>query len=508
MANLPITLTTNTKSPRVVSQLKYAQGLGGILANSLPVCLIGHILPSGVAASDYEVFDVPDADEGAAYVGRTSELGRMILSSFKPGCVMRALAVPEPSGGAAATLDVVITGTATAFGSFDVHVGGAVVTVDIADGDTATDVGGECESKISAVPDLFCTPSNTTGTVTLTCVNKGIRGNQHVVFLDTERLAAGISVSLSGGTAFANGGVPFSGGGGTDTIATILAAIVDEDIPYAGWANNSSTDATAIRTQAVAKAGPAGAGPQNDVLVTNVEGVTNANDLPQASFNQFFGMVAWAEGHRQHPSVLAAMIAVHRSVVESAPVTVLGDPNHRYLNEPLAGALPHYKPEHTPKTSITDTALSTGVTPLVTKNGQLCILRAVTSYSLDGTNPDDRVLDTSDAVVPQRVLRDMKAIWEQEFALVNDTVGPDLPNGEAAPTGRATPSGWAARMNSRIKLEYIPSNLVLQFDPDTGEEMLATAVYNTSLKCLVSDVPVMIVPKNYVLGNIVRQIPA
>lgn len=505
---VPVGLTGSTKTPGVANNLLYAQGVGGATLGEQVVVLQGYKSPSGVTATDYELFDVIDPKVAAEKVGVKSELGRMIRAAARIGARIKALATPEPSGGAAGTATITVTGTATAAGQFKLRFGSDIVTIPISSGDTATVVGDNVELYSNNIYAIHFTAANVTGTVTLTLHNKGARGNDHLIFIDKDGLAPGISVAVAGGTARANGGVPFTGGSGVETIATVLAATRNVSVQYSAWAAADATSADAIKTQAEEKAAPFDVGPENTILANTADDVADAIVISTA-FNQFFGQVVWGASLPNHPSEIAAVWAVHRSVVEAAPLNVLGDPNHRYLNEPLQYLKGHYRPEESPGRATTEAAYNAGVTPLVTAGNRLAVQRSITSYWKDATDtPDYRVLDTSDSIVPQRVAKDVQLVWEREFSVNNPYVGPDLPDGELPPAGLATPTTWATKLNERMKLLYFPANLIRRYDAVTGEELVATAEYNATLKCLISDVPCQIVAKNFILGNNVRQIPS
>jgi hypothetical protein len=129
-------------------------------------------------------------------------------------------------------------------------------------------------------------------------------------------------------------------------------------------------------------------------------------------------------------------------------------------------------------------------------------MRSITSRSLNGAVPDYRVLDTADAVVPQRIREAVAELWTDEVAVQNEYVSPDLPDGELPPEGTITPKLWATMVNGLLGTAET-QNLLINVEANP-----ATAEYNSSLHAIVSDVPTIVKPKNYQGTAVVRQIPA
>jgi phage tail sheath gpL-like len=91
------------------------------------------------------------------------------------------------AAGTAATGQIAVTGPATASGAIALYVAGILVSVPVTTGDTATNIATNIAAAINAslgqtnsamTPcGLPVTATCTTGTVTLTAVNKGLAGN-------------------------------------------------------------------------------------------------------------------------------------------------------------------------------------------------------------------------------------------------------------------------------------------------------------------------------------------
>jgi hypothetical protein len=58
--------------------------------------------------------------------------------------------------------------------------------------------------------------------------------------------------------------------------------------------------------------------------------------------------------------------------------------------------------------------------PITTANDQAMLVRSITRRSLTDTgDPDDRTLDTSEALVPDAVRDDLRLYWSTEYVVQN-----------------------------------------------------------------------------------------
>jgi phage tail sheath gpL-like len=458
--------------------------------------LVGHKGSTSTVA-DYAVEPVTDVTSAISRLQEGSELSGMVRIACKmPGLLVSYCAVPEPSGGTQATATITIAGAWTQGGSWGLDLDDHHFEVPIYASDTVTTAAANLVAVVGAEYDVFCTASQSSGVVTLTVRNKGARGNDHTIYVDKTNLPSGATVTVAGGTALSNGAVPFASGAGTDTIATILAATAAARYDYTAWAMNEAANVDDIAAQTASKAGPFGPGPEN--VIVGFHGTLSAAGTRSQVMNQQLCQLVWLEAI-VHPSKLAAAMGAMRSVVEASPVTELGNPNARHDFTALFGIPPHRKPEHSPSRSQTDTALNTGVTPIITRNSQAVVLRSITSRSLNGSLPDYSTLDTGDAVVPQRVREDNDVWWTTEHAPNNPYCGPDLPSGDLPPEGLSTPKLVLTRVNGRLE-ELKRLNLI------ANDNAAAIAEYNTTLKCIVVNIPCKVTKQNHQYATVIRQI--
>ena len=204
--------------------------------------IIGEMLAAGTKTAD-EILQITSADQAGTYWGAGSVMHRMAISWFKnnkTGTVY-GQGITEATG-AQGTVDLVITGNATADGTFYLYVVGQQIQVAVSSGDTPTVVGDAIEAAVNAITSLPVTASNTTGTITFTAKQKGLVGNDidvRVNYNDGEELPAGETVTVGG-----SGLQGFlTGGTGSPDVTNAIAAWGDE------WYNvilTSVNDATNI----------------------------------------------------------------------------------------------------------------------------------------------------------------------------------------------------------------------------------------------------------------------
>jgi phage tail sheath gpL-like len=217
-ADIPLSLRT----PGVYVSVDHSRAGSALPQLPRKLLLIGQRFTSGSVAAGAPI-RLNEAAEAADYFGQGSMLHRMAIRAraAAPLADIWAIALNEDAEGTAATGSLAFTGPATASGVLALYIGGQRITVGVASGDTATEVGDAVEAAINANDDLPVTAVNTTGTVALTCRWKGETGNDidlRANYYTGEALPAGIGLTI---TAMA------SGAGNPDVTAT-LAALAGE----------------------------------------------------------------------------------------------------------------------------------------------------------------------------------------------------------------------------------------------------------------------------------------
>jgi phage tail sheath gpL-like len=111
--------------------------------------------------------------------GVGSELARMFKAFFANNFANEVwgLGVPEPSGAEPATAKITVTSPQTEAGTIHLYVGGQHVPVNISASDTTDEVAATIAERVNDHADLPVTASAQGDDVTLTCVWRGLSGN-------------------------------------------------------------------------------------------------------------------------------------------------------------------------------------------------------------------------------------------------------------------------------------------------------------------------------------------
>jgi phage tail sheath gpL-like len=498
---MPIVITgftSDDKVPGPVSEVKYGQGQSRV--SDIPrKCIITGMQLAGTVAVGV-VKQIFSAEDAMTYWLAGSEIARMAEAALRiPGVNLFGCGTTEPSGGVAATAHLIASGTWTTSGSMTVHIGGHLKEVGIGATDSVTVVGEAIEDAIETIPNIFCTAVNTAGDVLLTVKNKGARGNQHIVHVDLSLAPAGFACSITGGTALSNGGVPFTGGTLVDPIADFTTPAFPGWYQYIGSAQNDAVNAALLETYINAKAAPFEQRPEFACYAHNT--YATALSVAQTTLNDALSQMLSFEGSRNHPSEIAAVWAALRSVTEASDATVLGNPNVRYNGTVLPGILGYFSTADIPTRAEQKVMLNSGLTPVGDKNGDPVIVRSITTRCLNGSSPDYRVLDTGQAVTPQRVREFFDLLWTDVHSAQNHYVGPNPPAGEQPPEGMSTPDNWRTEIEINLR-EFERANLITDVDGN-----LPTVEYSTA-KRLMADIPVVVTPQNHQIGQLIRQVSA
>jgi hypothetical protein len=325
------------------------------------------------------------------------------------------------------------------------------------------------------------------------------RGYLHIVFHDTSGLGAGgFTVTLAGGTAVTGGGVPLTGGSGTEDVSNLLTTLTPGLYELIGASTNDTTNLGRWKTYLNAKAAATEGRLESLVFATNGSLVSTATAISTSTTNCNFTRFnhLWMPNSEGHPSRIAAVFAADRSVTEQS------NPSPRYMNEPLPGIPVYSQLADVPTTSIADTALNNGVTPIGLRNGAATVIRGITTYCLNGSQPDDRALDISNQSMSDYAYKSFAQIWNDDisvnFLYVIDE--PDLESGAEVSGLAIYPSLWNNILIEQLRLwekrgwVYDVSNHL----PET--------IYDSSTKRLLFNCPVYATPGLYQIGGNIRQV--
>lgn len=439
---------------------------------------------------------IDGAQNGRIFCTATNTAGRVVLTVYTLGIrgnlhvafLDTSLAPAGMTISIDQSSDVVRTGTGPANG---VTITG-VPTADI-DGRIEITTGGIVgTAQFSWYTDGGTTPV-ATGVVTAASVVLGATGL-------TVNFAAGTYVlndtyDWNSYAALSNGGVPFYGGTGTDDIEAALDATDTVTNDYVAPAHNDAANVAKVETHINAKAAFDVGRLENYVVVTN-RTLSGAIAIGQTTMNDALGGKFWAQDHPEHPSRTAARLAALFSVTEGA------QPNTNYDGVVVPGAAPHFKDSDVPNRTTLNSALNNSVSPLITEDGDLKIVRAITSRSLNGVTPDYRCYDRPEAIVPIRVRKELVQRGK-ELRVENPYIGPDVAVG-LPPEGTLTPRLWTSEAMTLFRQWASP-----QFNWLTDvEENPVQSEYDPVAKRIMSLAPPVVKPLFHQLGVIVRQTAA
>jgi phage tail sheath gpL-like len=492
-------------------------GQGGQSAASLPLkCLVVALAGSGGAITpDTQVVQILSTADADYYAQAGSEGATMLYDALTVAGnagVPLWYCSPKPANGAtAATAFVKISGTATAQGGIAVRINGKPVSILINIGDTGAQA---CTNLANAIAGfnggrLPLTASAATNYTTISCRTAGQRGMQHVIFLDTTQLPAGITASLyatwalttaylvgdcvipkaspnglyfkcttpgtssntteptwpttvgqtvTDGTvtwtcwgSTATGNVPttavFLGNAtGLETYTNLLNTLASQTYHRIALAANDATSLAAWKTQIDQYTAAPYNFLQHAVAASNGT-LAAAQSLYQTTLNDTSFNGLWEQNCETHPSRIAAAFAAVRAMVEQ------GNPNPNYDGVALTTVAPQTQPADWPTLPVLISAINNSTIPVSSRlgDGYSRIERGITTKSLTGGAPDYSTIDIGMRTVPDFVLVDGKLYWSSKIQPGNPVCQDDPPPGQRQPpSGVMTPSRAAALYTGKL----------------------------------------------------------
>lgn len=505
----------SNRDPGAFGEVLY--GVGGQTAASLPIALlVVGLKTSGSINPDVQVQKILSTADADTYAGPGSEGATMLYDALALGGnqgVPLYYASPTPAGGAtAATTNIKITGTATAAGSITVRINGKPVSQSIAVNDTGATVVANLALSVSGFNGgrLPVSATSSTNYCTLTSRTSGQRGMQHVVFLDTTLLPAGLTAALyttwtasttyaigdqvvpratpngfyfkataittgtsagseptwptTIGTTVVDGGVTWTCWGNTatgnapttalflgnatglETYTALLATLTTTSYGRIALAANDATSLAAWKTQVDNYAAAPFNFLQHVIFATNGS-QASATSVNQTTCNDQRFEGLWELNCETHPSRMAAAFGAVRALSEQA------NPNAAYNDYAITTIAPQSQQADWPTLTVRIAALNNGVAVCGSwfNDGFSRIARSITTKSLTSGNPDYSTLDTGQAYVPDFVLTDAKLYWQGVLAPNNPVAQDDPPPGQRLPpVGVLTPQRAAASLFARL----------------------------------------------------------
>lgn len=212
--------------------------------------IIGQKLAAGTAAAN-SIMKLTNADEAIALYGRGSMLHRQCIAWFARNqfTELWVACVDDNGAGVAATGTLSFTGPATAAGTLSLWLGGVLVSVAVASGDTATVIATAVAAAINANLDLPVTATSAIGVVTVLHRHKGTVGNAYDMranYQDGEALPAGVALAV----------VALATGATNPVLTTVIANLGDTWYNVIAHAWTDATSLTALEAELLRRDGP------------------------------------------------------------------------------------------------------------------------------------------------------------------------------------------------------------------------------------------------------------
>lgn len=437
-------IDTSYKKPGSFIEVNFGAGPRSPGSASMSILLTGNKLASAPLAAA-TVTKVSGADEVRALAGEGSELHRMALAAYRANPIADLSIAVIASAGTGANGTLIFTGTATADGTVEVWVSGDRLVVPVTTGDTATVVGAAVAAAINARRVLPATAANVTGTVTLSARQTGPRGN---------RIA--LRSKLNGATGITHSAVNayLASGATIDDPQAALDAVAPLRFHYVVSPHFTAAELVKYRNSLNTSALPV-TGKRSRFVACIPDTLANAITLSD-TVNAARGELCWLEDPDDMPGEVAAAhaatLAMYRSAKRSANMDGVT----------IQGAKVQFAPDDVPTAAEQNTALNNGLTPLLSANGALVIVRSITNYHNDPANNDDfSILDSHKVEVCDFVADTIEINFASQFRGFNLTNDPAP--GAFTPPMTATP---------RLIRDFL-ANIALQYDGVLLENVVA-----------------------------------
>ena len=509
----------NYMRPAYVAQINFATGPQAN-QGALNVLLLGMKSSAGNLIADTEIRQVSSYADCRTAAGAGSQLARMGIAALKAlarygGNVNVFMAAVLEATGTQATVTMALSGTWTTNGQFTTTIAGVPIVTSVSSTDTATTAAANIAASVNAQPDCPFTASATTGTVTLTCVNKGLQGKNWVIYQDLSLAPSGL-VSAITGSASVNTAGPVSGvfagatatGTGAESYTNIITKIGTRRYARIGVGANDATNAAALLAFGQAQAAPTVQ--LYDQFVYGFNGSSaSAQTLANTTLNDPRSNLFAMRNSETHPAEIAAGWAAVRAAVESADFTSvtqgigpIPDYDSYDCSAWIAPQRGQFQDSWLP--SEENTLLNNGVTPISTYGGKATCVRGITTYCLLGGVQDTRCLDIGDAAFPDYVVYDLQAVW-QSFRAANKLVQDNNPPQQnEPPRGVAYPNLWASKVRKRLA-DYRDAGCIPDTFSPPSPSLPVSAVFNSSARRIQSNVPFIVNRVQHQIGVIVDQ---
>lgn len=443
-------IPVNLLTPGQYVEFDNSKAVGGLVNETARILLFAPKLSTGTAEANKAV-QVTNASEGVTLCGLGSVGAAMLSAVFSVTRTIETWLVPieDPSGGAAATGTVTVSGTAIEAGTISLYVAGTLLQIGASLGQTAAETAKAIAAAVNEEAELPVTATVEDGVVTLTARHKGTIGNDIDIrtnFYSGEKDVAGLAVVCK----------PLSGGAGVADLAEAIS-LLDEtqyNTMISPWADDSVLKA--LETELDKRWGPLY---QNDGHL-------------HVAFRGTVGEINTKLAERNNPHV--TMWTAEKD----------GEPEPIYLKAALAGAVCAYYLDIDPARPVQTLVLTGrlpapvgkrfsreernnilsygGATTKVDSGGNVIIERAVTTYTKNAstgiTDPSYRDIETMATLSRLRYqVRARIALKYPRYKLAGDET--EIPPGQAMVTPKLIKAELVA-----LHSDWIDAGLVEDVD--------------------------------------------
>lgn len=493
--NMPLWSTAD-KNPGHYGQTNFGGGRMSVGSFPIVCALTGTKTSAGSMTADSGMEQSFSLDQSIALCGARSTAVQQAEAAFMvPNVNVIHLPPAEANDAVAADIDVTFDGTWSTAGTVKCWFGGKRFDIAVGASDSTTNVASNGVLAAGENQTMPCEATSLAAVMTLTVSSLGTQGNSYLFGWDLSEAPAGLTVTVSGGTALHPRLVPCAGGTGTESLTNVLALAESEVIDYWAIAQTDATNAGLVKTHLLQECAPTIAHLEHAIFA-QIGTYSAASTFSSSTLNDVRCACLWYENCETHPAVIAANAAALRSSV------VGGDPNHVYTDEPLLAVSPQRYKEDAPSHSTLMAALNHGLTPLYYKDGYVRIVRDCVSKCLTGATPNYNTYGWPEADVPDRMRKEFGAEWEAR-RLQNQYCGPDPAEGEAsAQAGVETPKSLKSAFLALAKEKQ--DALWIQ---DVDDNSIYT-VFDHTRRCIMYQANIVVRGQNLQCGGITQQVAA
>ena len=525
-------LSTSRKTPGVYLNVILGGAASSPATQAIKILLMGNktaaisaasptiSLPAGSIAVNTPVL-LASEDDASSYFGLGSEVHLMARAVFAqyPDATVYGIAVAE----AGTASDVICTFATSASAAFSIRIRACGYTFDVsvASGDTATAIATAVSSAVNAVTWLPFYAQYSTGAVTFTAKNTGLRGNALSVqlsFVSSAGVETVITTSsttspgsttgiMSGGAATGNQ-YRFAGGATQDDFTAALSAITPTRYHRIVGACIDATNIGLISAHVTAQSAVTVQKREQGIVATND---TAANTITLATgVNNARMQVAWHYNSPVPPCMVAAQVAAARVIGDAFVGGTLpgeaSNPDANLSGLQLATIPAQLNVDDEPTSTEIESALNNGVAVLgasTARRGFTALVLSCTSLSLVNGLQNYAVLFTGYPTTCDYVADGLQGLLAARYA--GFRLGTNDANGDPPRAALVTtPQQIRAAASSYLKgdeeagiIGYVDVN-----DPLLVVEANALVPGRVDM-----DIPVTPLPWLTILAGNIRQVP-